>query len=196
MTIALNPWRRRWLFVWLLPLMWLIQSWASSHHSGDEHGMFLVSALAAAWIALLIDLPAGLRSQVPYILLAGALSFAVLGLVLDLLRASFRVWRVLFVLAAVAVCVTLIASFPSYDKAISKNGSLLAYVFFSLNAALYIAGALMLIIAPLTRAFRRRPKAGYCAQCGYNLTGNTSGRCPECGVAVPAHRSNRRHGSV
>jgi hypothetical protein len=26
---------------------------------------------------------------------------------------------------------------------------------------------------------------GHCRKCGYNLTGNTSGRCPECGTSVP-----------
>lgn len=28
---------------------------------------------------------------------------------------------------------------------------------------------------------RRRMRAGCCEKCGYNLTGNTSGKCPECG---------------
>ena len=28
---------------------------------------------------------------------------------------------------------------------------------------------------------RKRPKPGHCQECGYDLTGNTSGRCPECG---------------
>ena len=32
----------------------------------------------------------------------------------------------------------------------------------------------------------RRHPPGHCAQCGYNLTGNTSGTCPECGRAVTA----------
>lgn len=32
----------------------------------------------------------------------------------------------------------------------------------------------------------RRPKAGFCQQCGYNLTGNASAVCPECGVPVGA----------
>lgn len=36
-------------------------------------------------------------------------------------------------------------------------------------------------LAPLL--FRRRPAAGCCRTCGYDLTGNVSGRCPECGVA-------------
>ncbi len=29
----------------------------------------------------------------------------------------------------------------------------------------------------------RRPK-GHCQNCGYDLTGNVSGRCPECGTPV------------
>ncbi len=28
----------------------------------------------------------------------------------------------------------------------------------------------------------RRDRAGCCAACGYDLTGNVSGRCPECGA--------------
>jgi len=31
---------------------------------------------------------------------------------------------------------------------------------------------------------RRRIPPGYCQKCGYNLTGNVSGRCPECGSPV------------
>ncbi len=31
---------------------------------------------------------------------------------------------------------------------------------------------------------RRRIPAGHCRQCGYDLTGNVSGRCSECGEAV------------
>jgi len=29
-----------------------------------------------------------------------------------------------------------------------------------------------------------RPPPGYCQKCGYDLTGNVSGRCPECGAKV------------
>ena len=33
---------------------------------------------------------------------------------------------------------------------------------------------------------RRRIPAGCCLRCGYDLTGNVSARCPECGAVAPA----------
>lgn len=38
---------------------------------------------------------------------------------------------------------------------------------------------------------------GHCRKCGYNLAGNVSGRCPECGTGVPRRTGrgdeDRRH---
>ena len=31
----------------------------------------------------------------------------------------------------------------------------------------------------------RRPPPGHCRKCGYDLTGNISGICPECGTPIP-----------
>jgi hypothetical protein len=33
-----------------------------------------------------------------------------------------------------------------------------------------------------------RLRRGLCVNCGYDLTGNLSGTCPECGTAVPRKR--------
>ena len=32
---------------------------------------------------------------------------------------------------------------------------------------------------------RRLIRSGHCVVCGYNLTGNVSGKCPECGTVIP-----------
>lgn len=40
----------------------------------------------------------------------------------------------------------------------------------------------------LLRRVRRYPR-GHCQACGYNLTNNTTGTCPECGIATVATRS-------
>jgi hypothetical protein len=45
---------------------------------------------------------------------------------------------------------------------------------------------LVLVIPTLLlwRRDRRRPHPGFCRRCDYDLTGNTSGRCPECGLEI------------
>lgn len=38
-----------------------------------------------------------------------------------------------------------------------------------------------------TIVLRRARKSGHCLNCMYDLTGNVSGVCPECGVAIQSH---------
>lgn len=42
----------------------------------------------------------------------------------------------------------------------------------------------LLLFAIIRVVQRRSQRPGFCARCGYNLTGLTSGRCPECGTPV------------
>lgn len=56
----------------------------------------------------------------------------------------------------------------------------LGLVMFGLPAA--AGGATYLVICRRGRELQRRAREGCCLQCGYNLTGNVSGRCPECGA--------------
>lgn len=41
------------------------------------------------------------------------------------------------------------------------------------------------------RRWRHRPEQGHCESCGYNLRGNTSGVCPECGTPIPEDLKQR-----
>jgi hypothetical protein len=47
----------------------------------------------------------------------------------------------------------------------------------------WIPGLFLMALLTLI-LWRRRTPAGHCLKCGYDLTGNVSGRCPECGSAV------------
>src|SRR5438067_138938 len=49
-------------------------------------------------------------------------------------------------------------------------------------AAVASVTSILVLIIELRRRFGHND--GSCAKCGYNLTGNTSGVCPECGTAV------------
>ncbi len=63
------------------------------------------------------------------------------------------------------------------------------------SASLHLPPWLVLFAGPTALLWwrdRRRIPPGHCQKCGYNLTGNVSGVCPECGTPTPpdpAHQS-------
>lgn len=68
----------------------------------------------------------------------------------------------------------------------------LVFPFWLSTTALTLMGATPIVRGPLRRRWRRW--RGACAECGYNLWGNRSGRCPECGTRVHVVvRARRRH---
>ena len=42
----------------------------------------------------------------------------------------------------------------------------------------------VLVVVSWWRERRNKPRHGHCRKCGYNLTGNVSGVCPECGEKI------------
>ena len=66
------------------------------------------------------------------------------------------------------------------------NGKLITYPYASLIVPYWslVAATAALPAARLALRIRRRRRTapGHCPACGYNLTGNTSGVCPECGT--------------
>ena len=66
---------------------------------------------------------------------------------------------------------------------------------YQLELPLWLIGLLMLfasgaLLARSAYLFRNRP-ARCCPLCGYDLTGNISGQCPECGAAIGDHDGSR-----
>lgn len=56
---------------------------------------------------------------------------------------------------------------------------------------LYIPLGILLLLTALSwyKAIQHRVLPGHCQKCGYDLTGNTSGRCPECGEKTETRES-------
>lgn len=114
----------------------------------------------------------------------GVIVLGLLGWAMDALRVPRRAWWLPWPVLAAVICVVTIRGYPSYERAIAKNGSLQTYVLFSMNFALYLSIVALLALTPLLGLNRYRPPAGKCPRCRYDLTGNCSGVCPECGEDV------------
>jgi len=77
-----------------------------------------------------------------------------------------------------------VGELPRFRSCIGSPGSLrFAIPLWCPLLLLTVYPSIAFIRGPLRR-YRRRRKRGLCVRCGYNLTGNVSGVCPECGTPV------------
>ena len=72
--------------------------------------------------------------------------------------------------------------FGYLEYASGKIGMFIIYCPFWFPVLLLAAYPTLVLIKTIRR--RLRHKHGHCSKCGYNLTGNVSGTCPECGAGV------------
>ena len=61
-------------------------------------------------------------------------------------------------------------------------GAFLLGLLVGLPGGLVVATVLIQVILQAMRPCLRRERPGRCRRCGYDLTGNASGTCPECGT--------------
>ena len=99
--------------------------------------------------------------------------------------------RVVFTLyGALSSCVFWFLSFGN-RTAVWCDALVLAYMIVKgclVTVALVAACRLAMFLRPRWDARRRYPE-GHCQACGYDLTGNVSGICPECGSRIPDRRA-------
>jgi len=62
------------------------------------------------------------------------------------------------------------------DAAVSNGGGWIVAI------PLWAPFVLCLVVAALAHLRARKPAPGACRKCGYDLTENVTGRCPECGT--------------
>lgn len=75
---------------------------------------------------------------------------------------------------------------------VASRGRAIAWTSFAVP---YWPAAVVFAVLPLTALIRgyirwRRLREGRCVLCGYKLTGNVSGRCPECGCEIPSRHTD------
>ncbi len=148
---------KKYLFLWVLPVGWAVCSLASFIFPGDEYGLYGISSFVGVWIVLVVDLPGDIHSPIFPLAIAvtGSVIMACFGLILTKLRVNTKLWLVIYVVSAVAICVLTISSFESFDRAMRKNGSLFAYIFYSMNMGMYTAVLLSITGKGLTWLFRK-----------------------------------------
>jgi hypothetical protein len=84
---------------------------------------------------------------------------------------------------------TVLRTPPSADVFYWKSGSIMAghsNACAQLHLPLWIPLACLAVVTGALPwvDYRFRFAPGHCQNCGYNLTGNVSGRCPECGTPI------------
>lgn len=155
--------RRQIFFIWVLPLLWAVGSLMQSGAAGDENGFYVLSSLPAAWIARFVF--AG-RERVPeetlpvLVVLAGLPIMAAIGWVMDHLHVRRRLWAIVYLVGAASILTLALAGYGRIERAISKNGSLRAYVLLASSLGLFLSVFLATLLSGVARCvvrFREAP---------------------------------------
>lgn len=73
----------------------------------------------------------------------------------------------------------------SFERELADSAGASKWENFGAAAAYAAVGTTGLTVALRRWVRQHRALRNLCQHCGYSLTGNTSGTCPECGTAVP-----------
>ena len=118
--------------------------------------LFALAALPGVWVAFLGN-AGDVHAVAPLIFVAGAAVCTGLGWLLDRVRASVGLWLGVVVVSTVALTALALSQFETYDAAMSKNGSLAAYVFAAACLGTLLASVLGLmhgLLRPVRSAVR------------------------------------------
>jgi len=73
---------------------------------------------------------------------------------------------------------------PHMHSASSAARNITTPYFVNIRAPFWVLTLINLVVIALLWRWDRMPPPGHCLSCSYNLTGNTSGMCPECGEEI------------
>lgn len=138
-------------FRFALPLTWIAVTAGSIAHPGDEYGMLVIGGAAGFWSVYLLPHGNAIQSAYPGVIVTGAVTMFLCGWVCDRLRLSRRLFALVWLLLGGSLCAWALSSHPTLAKARSANGSIAAYVFFSMNLSLTLCSLFLPWIVRLCR---------------------------------------------
>jgi hypothetical protein len=138
----------RWLYVGAFPTAWFVAARYSVHHPGDEYGMAIVGLLPlCGWAARWIGHHGEPMTAISIFSLAGLVPAVMYGWAMDRARVKWWIFLPLVTIGIVGLTVWALSSYESYQRAMSKNGSLTAYISASALLTLPLAAILSTLIA-------------------------------------------------
>lgn len=143
--VSLPPRAVRLRFTWLLPAWFVVASALGTVWPGHCHQLFCIGALAGVWVCFLADGSGSDTSSLLLTLVGGVPILMLLGLLLDRLRSSLRLWSALVLCVAAAAGFVLLQEFSELDRAVDHHGSLLAFGICALQLGSY--GATIVLLA-------------------------------------------------
>lgn len=149
-----------WFYVISVPVLWMAVSAINFHYPGDEYGGWGVGSLPGLWILPIVGTSGSPSRLVPYVLAAGGMVMATLGWAMDGLRTPLIPWAIVTAIAAGLFGAWALAPFPSWERAIAKNGSIQAYILPSFNLGLLSSTVLMIMVMFLRKGLSRRRVSG------------------------------------
>lgn len=142
-------------YIWLLPIIWVGITVGSFFNKGDEHGCFYLSIRIFIWLSYLVDLSYASTEFLLFLIPTGITIFALLGLLMDRLRASWKIMKGFSAAGFIVFFIFLVIGFGSLQDLRYKYGSILAPLFSAANMGLYTGIFFSLIISLLYKLANR-----------------------------------------
>ncbi|MCR9244114.1 MAG: hypothetical protein NXI31_03725 [bacterium] len=129
----------------VLPIVWGLGCVLGAASPGDEYALFGMGSAVGTWIVFVVPFERPESAILPVLVVGCGLMFAA-GLALDRLRMSTWAWWPVYAVVAIAVYLQSVGQFASFEAAVRKHGSGVAYLAFSAQVGHAAATALALLV--------------------------------------------------
>lgn len=146
---------RRWMYVWLLPLLWCSGSGLSFLFHGDEYGIWAIGSLPAVVLAVrLFDL-GDTREFLLSVLLVGGLLMTAIGFLMAWLRVPPLLAGLSFGISGFCIWIVLLLIDQRMPIRTSEH-VVVSYYLLAWNLALYVTVLISLAATAIMRSYGRR----------------------------------------